>query len=279
MIEGGPSREYKPATYIEGERVESFQETTIDRSDPMELEDVTWDDYGALIHFRQVGRYSMRAQFGQTLTYPLYESVIVYKTDTGRKKTNLTKVTKQKRCLFTGSRNGFFMHDPAWDGVESNFYVIGLQPREMQNICENAGTFHELGHAIIVDNNYDTDLFNASLYEDELIIPPVKQAITYASSLHANISDRYREDTIKYLDGKKATSQAMFEAMQAHYGIDNDMRLFHERNAWAAGMRLQKRLAFPTGFTKRTSLITYAKFCLESYARSFGDRRFVEGLR
>jgi len=266
--------EHRPSKNIEGESISPFAEITIDQTDPVELENIVWQQFSAGLSFKPAGEYQYK-RLGYNESYPLYTcSSWFQKGDSNDQKIDLTYTTCNKKCLFTGSRKGFFMHDPAWMGKETDFYVIGINPFELKHdIRQHTGTYHELEHACIVDRNLDTNLFQAALYLNKDQLPSVAMAQAYGNILANAIPSSWR----KNLDqARKITSQQLMNAMSDDHNVNHAIRLFHERNSWAGGIRLQNEHKFPTGFQQRKSLGEYAKFWLTAYANSYNDSRFIK---
>ncbi|MCB9813232.1 MAG: hypothetical protein H6772_02380 [Pseudomonadales bacterium] len=267
-----------PTRRIEGSEISTFREITIDETDPVDLFDISWPNYNAGIKFKKVGSYSKK-RYGVEERYPLYEAIAIFK-DLKNKvhEINLTKTTSRKRCLFTGSNSGFFMHDPAWVGIDSDYYVVGINPRELQaDIRRQIATYHELGHAEIVDHGYDTQLLKGSTTMKDKDLPAISMIKAYAKKVKdALIGARYDIEKIKNIT---ITPQILFALMNDDTEIDSSIRLFHERNAWAGGDKLIRKHKFPIGFEKKSSLREYSQFCLETYARYYSEAKFTKGMR
>ena len=275
VIGEGFRPEYRPSINIEGEPISPFREITIDEADPVDLRDITWTRNQAGISFEQVGTYRKK-RFGNSEQYNLYMASSQHLDPDGQsRQTDLTNISSKKRILFTGSRNGFFMHDPAWVGVDADFYVVGVNPFELEeDIKQHAGTYHEIGHVLIVDCGFDAALLRAAVELERKHLPAVAMSLAYGIDLATSISEQSRTN----MKGKQLDSRALIELMVDEPRVDDSLRLFHERNAWAAGMRLQRQHNFPTGFEEKRSVAKYARCFLETYVASYADRRFVEGV-
>ena len=169
------------------------------------------------------------------------------------------------------------MYNPESRGEKTDFYVIGLLPSDLEgNICHQIATYHEIGHALIADKQHDVSLYAAALRGQMNLLPPVLMASRYAQSLRTAIPQNWK-DQIK--DGDVVDVQTLFEGVDEDPQVEIETTLFHERLAWAAGIRLQRERGLPIGFKEKKSLIKYARFWLETYAYAYDDRRFTEGLR
>lgn len=268
---------------IEGSEVKAMRETTIDQVDQTDLFDIDWEDQRAGLRVTKVGIYHKKV-YGEEVRYPLYELTAWHYNSTQAKNVpvNLSdKVTTRKKTLFTGSRSGFFMHDPAWAGIDTDYYVVGVNPFELRDdIRKNAATFHELGHALIVDRRLDLRLFRSALHPEAIALPPVAMAAAYRALLRVALLGGGSLEALKEAQGiSRVDSRVQFELMNENREFDAAMRVFHERNAWAAAMHLFRKYAFPSGYEHSKSLETYAQFCLETYRRAFGEKKFTKGLR
>lgn len=274
----GPRLEHTPTKTIEGSEISAFKEITIDDTAPTELTNIWWSAYNAGISFENVGNYS-RVQYGLEVAHPLYIAVARYTDSNGQIQTrDFTAVTKGKRCLFTGSNTGFFMHNPAWKGLDTDFYVIGVDQWELQrDIRKNIAIYHELEHAVLADLGYDVQLLTASAQNSDEKLPPVAKIQAYSRRMRTALEgSRF---SVNKIGQSQITPELLFALMEADFDIDSNMRLFHERNAWAGGIRLQKEHQFPSGFRSKLSTLTYAQFCLETYARAYSDNSFTHGVR
>ena len=280
-IESGPSggfeRPRTEYTTIEGKVESSFTEIDIDQAFHIPLPPtITWPT--ARLSFEQVGTYNMPERFGMSSHIPVYAGQMEYVGKKGKiRKANLSLTTsKDKPVLFTGTRNGFYAHDPLMAGREHPFYVVGLQPDELiENMSRMSAIYHELGHVAIFHEDLDTQLLQAAVTLQGRDLPPVALARTYGSELADALPRGIREEQSPF----EATRQALTRLEARNYKVAKVVHLFHERNAWAVGMNMVRAKGYPTGFEKDSSYFDYARLCLDSYARYYGDRRFVQGMR
>ncbi len=273
-IESGPggNDSYRPRT-LEG-RIEGNVETSFPEIDPdqitraVPLGDITWPT--ASLTFKKVGAYRMSLQrFGLSLPIDLYSGRLQYiDSKNKRRSVDLSLTTSEdKPVLFTGVTDGFFAYDPLAKGQPNPFYVVGIQPDELKsNMNRMSGIYHELGHVDIYHTNADTQLLKASISPKEML-PSVVKAEAYTAELSAALH-RVPDST---------TRQSLFELMGMNYQASRIITLFHERNAWAAGINLAKGNQYPTGFKTSKGYFDYARLCLESYARYYNENRFVNG--
>jgi hypothetical protein len=169
------------------------------------------------------------------------------------------------------------MHDPEASGQDTDFYVIGLNPYELENnIKHNDGTWHELGHAILVDNLIDAKLMHSAFSLKSKHLPEVALADKYRGILAQSIPESIqgKDHPLDFF-----IQWIIWQLCNNNYELNNAFKLFHERNAWAAGYRLQKNIGFPSGFQNFLSRIKYSDLCLESYSHKYHDPRFIKGLR
>jgi len=277
-IEGGYTEHgpKKQVATIEGEPVSSIVEISIDESEDIPLPpQIPWQD--SRLVFEKVDQTYTFKRYGWPVTVPLYLAHFEFKDKKGRpKRINLTQTTRTRPCYFTGSSTGFYAHDPKMNGRDDNFYVIGVQPYELEDDQKHiAGVDHELGHAILMDEEADTKLFQAGISLSGDNLPEYAGIIRYANVLAAAIPERWR----KQIKSDEVERTTLGEARKESHNVDLGVRLFHERYAWAAGINLSKRRQSPTGFERPSSVVDYAKFCLESYVRYYHDQRFVKGVK
>ena len=279
-IESGTSGYERPRPQearIEGGIESSFTEIDIDQAAHIPLPaQIVWPN--ARLTFSQVGTYNMPERFGMSSHIQVYTGKLEQVRKKGNiRKSNLSLTTsKGKPVLFTGTTNGFYAHDPLMSGREYPFYVIGLQVDELkENMTRMSATYHELGHVLIFHNDLDTRLLKAAISLKGRDLPPVAMVQTYGNELAHALPYGIREQQPPF----EATIYALTRLEARSHGVDKTIHLFHERNAWAAGMNLVRANGYPTGFQRQTSYFDYARLCLATYARYYGDRRFVEGLR
>lgn len=236
---------------------------------------IAWKD--SRLVFEKVDQTYTFKRYGWPVTVPLYQGHFEFKDKRGKPKlVNLTQTTRTRPCYFTGSSTGFYAHDPRMNGNGDNFYVIGVQPYELEDDQKHiAGVDHELGHAILMDEEADTKLFQAGVALKAKYLPEYAGIIRYANVLAAAIPENWR----KQIKPESVGREMLGEARKGSRDVDVGVRLFHERYAWAAGINLSKRRQSPTGFERPSSVVDYAKFCLESYVRYYHDQRFVKGVK
>lgn len=267
---------YQPETLetcIEGNVESTFGEIDIDQAGHVPLPNhIKWQ--GAHLSFQKVGTYPFRMRFG-TENIPLYSGQLAYKdwSNTQRISPLSQLVSQEKPVLFTGTTNGFYAHDPLMAGKDLPFYVVGLDVQELsQQMSRLSALWHELGHVVLFDSDADIQLLHAALTLDIDNLPDVAASFLYANDLVSSLPPLNSQSS-GYL-----TRQQLFELSSRSYRTDKSIHLFHERNAWAAGMHLVNTQEFPIGFEKKSSFVEYAHFCLATYARYYRDRRFIEGL-
>lgn len=273
-IEG--ERGFERPKTIEGEPVETLVEIEIEQSQTVPLRDIVWPN--ASLKFQQVGTYQTQ-QYGLPVVHPLYTAVFEFKDRDGETTrvvlSDTTGGKSRRKCLFTGSRNGFFAHDPRSRGLDKPFYVIGVNPFELQDdIRHMAGTYHELGHAIIMDEGSDTALFKTAVSLKGQDLPGRRGVTKYAQRLARTIPSSWRTE----IKPGQITPKQVWDGMSNRYDVDREMRLFHERYAWAGAAQMIKQHDAPIGFRKFSSIFEYARLCLKSYARKFSDESFVSGI-
>jgi len=276
-IEGG-GREYsRSGRMIEGEPIERTHELDIDDVVHIPLpREISWTD-GSVINFSKVGEtYSIKyVRGGYSQPISLYTAILEYFDQTGNKvQVDLSRQTT-KPCYLTGTSLGFYAHDPASRSQDENFIVIGIEPRSLEeNQRKLLSLYHELGHAVIFDNGDDVSLFRAGLDKDAKLAPDRCGILLYAVLISRSMPDRVRDE----LESRDVNLQHVFQTMNYFPDVDQAVRLFHERYAWATGMWLAKILHLPTGFNKQKSQIEYAQYCLSSYANYYDDDSFSKGL-
>lgn len=281
-IEGGPRDGdiYRPCTLksrIEGEVESSFTEIDIDQATHIPLPtQIAWPN--ARFSFQEVGRYNMSERFGMSSNIQLYAGQLEYQGRNGRKrKSNLSLTTpKAKPVLFTGTTNGFYAHDPLMVGREHPFYVVGLQVDELEeNMSRVAATWHELGHVALFYTDVDIQLLRAAITLQDRDLPDIAMARAYGSDLANGLPYGVREQQPPF----EVTRHALTRLEASSHQTDRSMHLFHERNAWAAGMHLVRENEYPIGFQNPSSYFDYARLCLATYERYYNDRKFVKGWR
>ena len=280
-MEWHPDVESIPQIKIEGRVETAFTEITAEQTQPIVLPPaITWDT--ARLRFEQVkAAYSVPSgPFGREEQILLYEGILDYRSGgnnrSGGQKLSLplsSLVQGDKPIFFAGSYNGFYAHDPEMVGRSNPFYVVGIQPGELErNMARLCSIYHELGHVFVYSGNYDVQLFQAGLTLRTRYIPRVKGALRYAQFMDEAIEyDRLSRDQM-------ITNRTELTRLELQYPeIAKAVSLFHERFAWAGGGRLKMRYNLPTGFEHSTSLATYGKFCLGTYAKAYHDKHFVDG--
>lgn len=280
-IESGPRGGFEAPrpveARIEGQLESSFTEIDMDQASHVPLPgQITWDT--ARLTFQKVGRYNMPERFGMYSNVLLYAGQLEYRGRNGNKRaSNLSLTTsKDKPVLFTGTKNGFYAHDPLMGGRENPFYVVGLQVDELEdNMSRMSATWHELGHVAIFHTDADTKLLKAALSLKGRDLPNVRLAQVYGTELARALPYGFREKQPPVAP----TRQALTRLESRSRSVDKVVHLFHERNAWAAGMNMVRDNEYPTGFQSPASYFDYARLCLSSYAKYYGDRRFVQGMR
>lgn len=268
---------YRPEvleTCIEGKVESTFGEVDIDQASHIPLPNhIKWP--GVRLSFQKVGTYPFRMRFRTTENIPLYSGKIVYKDGTNTQHVSPLSllISQEKPVLFTGTTNGFYAHDPLMAGKDLPFYVVGLDVEELsQQMSRLSALWHELGHVVLFDSDADIQLLHAALTLNADNLPNIAASFLYANDLVSSLPPLSSQPN-EYL-----TRQQLFELGSRSYRTDKSIRLFHERNAWAAGMHLVNIHQYPIGFEKKSSFLDYARFCLATYARYYEDRRFTEGL-
>lgn len=273
FVEAGLSRTTKR---IEGEPISLLAEISIDEAEFVPLPTkIRWRE-GELT-FKEVARYGIRSRFSGQVQVPLYEGKLSFKGRDGKtKEVNLSGKTTGKPSLFTGTNNGFFAHDPGMESVNKHFYVVGIGPDELEgDIRGMAGVYHELGHTFLYDNGADAMLVKGSLARRKVLLPNYAGILGYAQLLAEAMPEQWR-GAIRPEDVNRGV---LGEMRRRDASVDANIRLFHERFAWAAGIFMQRKDHSPTGFEKRSSVIEYAKLCLQTYVDHYGTRKFVVGVK
>ena len=278
-IEGGFERtiEFRrkgPEIIIEGAEISPIMEIAPDDAVDIPLPaTISWK--GSRLEFTKVDQSYLFKRRGSLTPLTLYQGSLVFPDAQGvKKKIDLSKTTGNKPSYFTGCRNGFYAHDPLMNGDGSNFFVIGIQPFELEDDQRKIVSLdHELGHALLMKDNDDIKLFRTGVALNKRFLPKFAGIIRYARVLAEAIPERWH-DTIK---PEMVTRELLFEAARQNQNVDMGVRLFHERFAWAAGINLLRQRQSPTGFERPLSVIKYAKFCLQSYDSYYMDTRFVKG--
>ncbi|RJQ24684.1 hypothetical protein C4577_07205 [Candidatus Parcubacteria bacterium] len=278
-IESGPSgyieRPRTAEARIEGEVETSFTEIDMDQATHVPLRDIAWPD--ARLTVKQVGTYNMPERFGLSSHVQLYTAELEYKGKNGKKrKSNLSLTTSKKPVLFTGTTNGFYAHDPLIGGRENPFYVVGLQVDELaENMSRMSATWHELGHVALFHTDADTQLLRATISLRAQDLPPVAQANAYGNELTHALPYGLREQKSPVVISR----QTLFQLRGRSHHTERAISLFHERNAWAAGIHLARANEYPTGFQNPESYFEYARLCLTTYERYYNERKFVKGWK
>lgn len=280
-LESGPSGGFeRPRPHndtIEGKVETTFTELDIDQATHIPLPaTITWS--GAQLSFQQAGTYNMPERFGMSSHIQVYTGQLDYVDENAKvRRANLSLTTSEdKPVLFTGTTNGFYAHDPLMAGRDDPYYVVGLQPYElMENMTRMSAAYHELGHVAIYHNDFDTQLLQAAVSLNGHDLPPVACAWIYGDELARAIPRSIREQEPAF----QATRHELSRLQGRNYDVEKVIDLFHERNAWAAGMVLVRANGYPTGFERPGSYFDYGRLCLSSYAVHYRDLRFVHGLR
>jgi len=282
-IEGGPRGEssyYRPRdveSRIEGKTQSRFVEVDYDRATHVPLPaHIVWPT--ARLSFQEVGRYVMHERFGGRSNAHLYTGHLEYSDKNGEaRKSPLSLMTSSdKPVLFTGTTNGFYAHDPLAAGREDQFYVVGLQVDELiENMARISAMWHELGHVSLYHTDADTKLLAAAISMREADLPHVALAKRYGSELAHALPYGIREGQ----PAPHVTRSDLTDVRIRSQAVDTLIRIFHERNAWAAGMRLVRKNDYPTGFDDAASYFKYARYCLATYDRAHNERRFAKGWR
>lgn len=262
---------------IEGQVETSFTEIDIDQAQHVPLNDIAWPTARLSFAEQKGVTYTMRRLFGMSENLRLYVAQLEYKGKNGKRKTrNLSLTTsRSKPVFFTGTRNGFYAHDPLMNGRNDPFYVVGLQPDELQeNMRSMSATYHELGHALICHTDADIQILKAAVSLRKKDLPNVKKAEAYGNDFIEALPYGFSKDKPVSTD-----RHTLFELASRKHDTDRSIRFFHERNAWAAGMKIARQNEYPTGFKDPQSYFDYARLCLESYAEYYRDRKFVAGWK
>lgn len=261
-----------PSAEIEGKRERPFTEIDPGQMQPVPLRDIEWKN--AALRFQEVGSILIpRGPFGMDMPALLYTGQL--EIGKGKKRTvNLTKLVENKPILFTGTGNGFFAYDPELVGRGDDLFAVGVQPDELEaDMSKLSAVYHELGHVFICDGDLETQIVQAGISLSKKDLPPVRNARGFANVVAHGIPESLRVSRLRI--HRKNLSR-----LEASNGaVSNGVSLFHERNAWAGGMRLARRLGLPTGFKNPESYFEYARLCLSTYADSRRDQRYVNGFR
>lgn len=279
-IESGPRGGYggnetprQREALIEGEVESSFNEIDIDQAIHIPLpRAIKWQT--ASLTFREEGTYNKPGLFGGIIQ--LYSGQLEYRISKNvKKKSNLALTTpKGKPVLFTGTTNGFYAHDPLSAGKDNPFYVIGIKPYELVDDSSRISSiWHEMGHVLIFHTDADNQLLLAALSLKTEDLPNIAKAKEYGTELARTISKNMRELN-------PPVNRFLITEMEAsNYGLKKAMSLFHERNAWASGIKLARANQYPTGFQTRDGYFDYARLCLSTYAQHYSDEKFVNGWK
>lgn len=262
---------------IEGQIETSFTEIDIDQAQHVPLNDIAWPTARLSFAEQKGMTYTMRRLFGMSENLRLYVAQLEYQGANGKRKhANLSLTTSKARpVFFTGTRNGFYAHDPLMNGRDDPFYVVGLQPDELQeNMSRMSAAYHELGHVLICHTDADIQILKAAVSLREKDLPSVKKAGAYGNDLEESLPYGFKEE--KPVSTNRHT---LFKLASRKHDTDRAMRLFHERNAWAAGMKLARANEYPTGFENPQSYFDYARLCLETYAEYYRDEKFLKGWK
>ncbi len=278
-VESGPrepDRPRKAEARIEGEVETSFVEIDIDQANHVPLPDtIAWDN--ARLKFKKVGQYNMPERFGFSSNVDLYVGDLEYEDQNGNtQEANLSlAISEEKPILFTGTTNGFYAHDPLISGRDNPFYVVGLCVDELRGKMSHlSAVWHELGHVAIFHKDLDTKLLRGAITKREEDLPDVRMASEYVRGLTGVMPWYDFKDDPSF----KVTRKNLFGLMSRNRKFDSAVSLFHERNAWAAGINISRRNGYPTGFQNPDSYFDYARLFLGSYGRYYNDRRFTEGF-
>lgn len=279
-IEGAPrepDRQRIIEARIEGEVESSFTEIDIDEARHIPLPDeIVWEN--ARLLFKKAGTYVMPERFGLTENIEVYAGVLEYKGQDGEtRQTNLSLTTsEEKPVLFTGTRYGFYAHDPLAKNSDEPFYVAGLCVEDLkESMAKLSAVWHELGHIAIYHEDIDLQLLKGSITERKKDMPEVRKVLAYV----AEMRDKMPWFEIKDNPNFTVSRRNMFRLMDRGYHFDAAVNLFHERNAWAAGANISRRNDYPTEFKNSNSYFDYARLCLSTYATYHRDDRFVKGFR
>lgn len=280
-IEGGPSgyieRPRTAEARIEGEVETSFTEIDMDQAIHVPLT-AQIARPTARFSFQEVGRYNMSERFGMSSNIQLYAGQLEYQgRNGGKRKSNLSLTTsKTKPVLFTGTTNGFYAHDPLMGGRENPFYVVGLQVDELaENMSRMSAIWHELGHVALFHTDVDIQLLEAAISLIAQDLPLVALANVYRNELAHALPYGLREQNPPVVINR----QTLFKLRGRSHHTERATSLFHERNAWAAGIHLARANEYPTGFQNPESYFEYARLCLAAYERYYNERKFVKGWK
>ncbi len=161
-------------------------------------------------------------------------------------------------------------------GRENPFYVVGLQVDELaENMSRMSATWHELGHVTLFHTDADTQLLGAAISLRAQDLPPVALAKEYGNELARALPYGLREQKTPIALNR----HTLFQLQGRSHHIERATSLFHERNAWAAGMHLVRASEYPTGFQKPESYFEYARLCLKTYERYYNEGKFVKGWK
>ncbi|MBI2074279.1 MAG: hypothetical protein HYT83_00405 [Candidatus Levybacteria bacterium] len=281
-IESGPrdGDSYRPRTIearIEGEVESSFTEIDMDQASHIPLpSQISWST--TCISFQEVEMYNMPKRFGMSSNVQLYACQLEYRDRNGKnRRSNLSLTTsKAKPVFFTGTTDGFYAHDPLMAGREHPFYVVGLQVDELEKkMSRMSSIWHELGHVALFHTDADTKLLGAAVSLRVEDLPQVALAGRYGNELARVLSYGIREQQPPF----EAIRAALTRLESRNHDVDKIVHIFHERNAWAAGIHLVRGNGYPTGFQHQSSYFDYARLCLATYGWYYNDRRFVKGWR
>src|SRR3989338_423247 len=74
--------------------------------------------------------------------------------------------------------------DITWTRNQAGFYVVGVNPFELEeDIKQHAGTYHEIGHVLIVDCGFDAALLRAAVELERKHLPAVAMSLAYGIDL------------------------------------------------------------------------------------------------
>lgn len=275
-IEGGEGGRIGRRIEIEGEMLEPIREIFIQDATHIPLpKEISWGKGGRLI-FRKVDQTYSYRKYGVSNTISLYEAIYEFSSSEKGKpqQVNLTATTNSRPCYFTGTIGSFYAHDPRMNGKEDNFYVVGVDSHRLEESQKNIlAVGHELGHALIMDDDGDLKLLQSAVTLNLRDLPQYTGILKYGNDLLRFFPESLRKSKTKF------DRKLMFDLMGADRKIDKSMRLFHERFAWAAGLLLLRGRSLPSGCENPGSILKYVNYCLDSYANYYGDRRFSKGLR
>ena len=272
-----PDRPRPAEARIEGEVESSFIEIDMDQAGHIPLPDeIAWDN--ARLLFKKVGTYVMPEGFGLTENIQVYLGSLEYQDSNGdMQQADLSRTTsEEKPVLFTGTRYGFYAHDPLAKNSDEPFYVAGLCVEDLkESMSKLSVLWHELGHIAIYDGDIDLQLLRGSITGRQEDMPKLRKALSYADEMRGKMPWFEIKDNPRFTISRGN----MFRLMDRGYRFDAAVNLFHERNAWAAGANISRRNDYPTGFKKSASYFDYARLCLGTYARHHRDNRFIDGFK